>query len=118
VFVNDDWRVRPNITLSLGLRYEVQSNIRDRADLAPRIGIAWGLDARANRPAKTVLRGGFGTFYDRIANTATLNARRYDGSTQQSFTILNPTTFPAIPGLDALRATGQPQALAAVVSRC
>ena len=111
VFVNDDWRVRPNITLSFGVRYEVQSNIGARADLAPRIGFAWGLDARANRPAKTVLRAGFGTFYDRIANTATLNAHRYDGSTQQSFTILNPTTFPAIPGLDALRATGQPQAL-------
>ena len=40
-FVGDDWRVRPNITLSLGLRYETQTNIHDWRDFAPRVAVAW-----------------------------------------------------------------------------
>ena len=43
------------------------------------MGLAWGLDGRAKRPAKTVLRAGFGIFYDRIPLTVTLNALRYNG---------------------------------------
>ncbi len=41
LFVGDDWRVRPNLTLSLGLRWETQTNISDHNDWAPRIGFAW-----------------------------------------------------------------------------
>jgi len=37
LFVGDDWRVRPNLTLSLGLRYETQTNIHDWRDVAPRL---------------------------------------------------------------------------------
>ena len=48
-YVGDDWRVRPNVTLSLGLRYETQTNIRDARDFAPRFGFAWA--PGANRSA-------------------------------------------------------------------
>ncbi len=41
LFVGDDWRARPNLTLSIGLRYENQTNIHDWRNFAPRIGIAW-----------------------------------------------------------------------------
>ena len=72
LFVGDDWRVRHNVTLSLGLRYETQSNIHDWRDIAPRFGFAWapGADHISLHP-KTVFRGGFGIFYSRfdIANT-------------------------------------------------
>jgi len=34
-FVQDDWRVKPNFTLSLGLRYEVQTPVSDYRDFAP-----------------------------------------------------------------------------------
>src|SRR5262249_4137368 len=66
-FVQDDWRVKPNLTLSLGLRYETQTNIHDWRDIAPRLGFAWapGSGGRQGR-AKIVIRGGFGMFYDRI----------------------------------------------------
>ncbi len=47
VFVGDDWRLRPNVTLNLGLRYEIQTNIHDPGDVAPRIGIAWAPGSRA-----------------------------------------------------------------------
>ena len=111
LFVNDDWRVRPNLTFSVGLRYEAQSNLGDLANWAPRLGLAWGLDGRANRPAKTVLRAGFGTFFDRIPLNVTLNSLRYDGTNQQSFLILNPAFFPQIPAAAALAANQQPQQL-------
>jgi hypothetical protein len=111
LFANDDWRLRPNLTLSLGLRYEAQTNIGDHGDWAPRIGIAWGLGSRANRGSKTVLRAGFGTFYDRVPDTVTLNALRYNGTTQQSYLILNPTFFPSVPPVSGLQSTRQPQQL-------
>jgi hypothetical protein len=111
LFVNDDWRLRPNLTLSYGLRYEAQTNIRDRADWAPRVGIAWGIGSQPNRPAKTVLRAGAGAFYDRLPLTATLNNLRYNGVTQQSFLILNPTFFPDVPAAARLQALQQPQQL-------
>jgi hypothetical protein len=117
LFAGDDCRARPNVTVSAGVRYEVQTNLGDRGDWAPRLGIAWGLDARANRPAKTVLRAGFGTFYDRIPLTATLNALRYNGITQQSYLILNPTFFPAIPPPAVLEADLSPQQLQPVSRR-
>ena len=41
-FVGDDWKVRPNLTLNLGLRYETQTNIHDWRDFAPRIGARVG----------------------------------------------------------------------------
>jgi hypothetical protein len=100
LYLNDDWRLRPNLTLSLGLRYENQTNIGDNGNFAPRVGFAWGMDAHGSTPAKTVLRGGFGFFYSRIPLGSTLNADLYNGITQQSYFILNPTFTnpPTIPG--------------------
>ena len=111
LFVNDDWRVKPNLTFSYGLRYEAQTNIGDHGDFAPRLAVAWGIDGHATKAAKTVLRAGFGTFYDRIGITDTLNALRYNGATQQSYLILNPDFFPAVPTLQSLAAGAQPQQL-------
>src|ERR1035441_1508465 len=67
LYVNDDWRARSNLTFSYGLRYETQNNISDHGDLSPRISLAWGLDAKGSTAAKTVLRAGFGTFFDRVS---------------------------------------------------
>ena len=100
VFVGDDWRVRPNLTLSLGMRYESQNNIHDWRDFAPRIGVAWapGSPSGKSRP-KSVIRAGFGMFYDRFSLANTLDAQRYDGVIQQQYVIANPDFFPAIPSL-------------------
>ncbi len=111
LFAGDDWRVRPNLTLSYGLRYEAQSNISDHADWSPRLGLAWGIDGHGNKSAKTVLRAGFGVFYDRVSDSDTLAMRRYNGITQQSYFVLNPDFFPAVPLASTLAAAAQPQQL-------
>jgi hypothetical protein len=108
LFVTDDWRLRPNLTLSLGLRYEDQTNISDGTNFAPRVGFAWAVDQGKSRVAKTVIRGGSGFFYDRAPSGLTLNAERYNGITQQQYVVANPTFFPTIPSLAALAGNLQP----------
>ncbi len=98
-FVGDDWRLRPNFTLSLGLRYEAQTNIHDHADIAPRLALAWAPGSTANKTAKTVIRAGSGIFYDRFALANTLAAARYNGIVQQQYVFINPDTFPNAPPL-------------------
>lgn len=112
IFVQDDWRIRPNVTLSGGLRYEMQTNIGDKADLSPRIGVAWapGGSKGAARP-KMVVRGGFGIFYDRFSQDLTLNAERFNGSTEQQFFVNNPTFYPVVPTVASLQSSLQTQAV-------
>ena len=95
--------------MSAGLRYEVQNNLGGLGNWAPRVGIAWGLDGRPNRPAKSVIRAGFGCFYDRIPISVTLNNLRYNGTNQQSYLILNPAFYPTVPPAAALETNQQPQ---------
>jgi hypothetical protein len=98
LYGEDDWRARPNMTLSLGLRFETQSDIHDHADIAPRLGFAWGLGH--GKSPKTVLRAGFGIFYDRFMQTQVLQAERLNGINQQQFVFTSPAcldTFPNSP---------------------
>jgi hypothetical protein len=76
------------MTLSLGLRFETQNDIHDHADIAPRVGLSWGLGH--GKSAKTVLRAGFGIFYDRFMQTQVLQAERLNGINQQQFVITPP----------------------------
>jgi Carboxypeptidase regulatory-like domain len=92
-YFQDDWRVRSNITLSFGLRFEAQNAIHDHDDWAPRFGFAWGVGGRS-APPKVVIRGGSGIFYDRFQITNLLQAERLNGITQTAFVIDNPTCYP------------------------
>jgi len=104
-FLGDDWRVRPNVTLSLGLRYETQTNIHDWRDFAPRIGFAWAPGANhISLHPKLVIRGGFGIFYSRFDISNTLDAERYNGIVQQQYIINNPAFFPTVPTIAQLLA--------------
>ncbi len=111
LFANDDWKAKPNLTFSYGLRYEAQTNIGDYGDFSPRLGLAWGLDGKGNKAAKTILRSGFGVFYNRVPDSLQLNAIRYNGVTQQSYVIFNPSFYPAIPSISSLASGLQPQQL-------
>ena len=79
LYGEDEWRLRPNMSLSYGLRFETQSHISDHADLAPRVSYSWGL-GRGKTPPKTVLRAGWGIFYDRFAYDLALQAERLNGN--------------------------------------
>jgi hypothetical protein len=107
LFVQDDWRYRPNLTISLGARYETQNNIHDHNDWAPRLAIAWAPGAKKGATSKTVIRTGWGMFYDRFDDSNLLQALRYNGTTQQSYQITaSPSVplsyYPNIPPLTAL----------------
>ena len=93
-YLQDDWKVRPNLTLSLGLRYENQKNINSNFNFAPRLGFAWSI---GGQQPKTVVRGGYGVFYERVSESLTMQAIRLNGVNQQQFTVQNPDFFPAIP---------------------
>ncbi len=83
VYVDDTWRFRPNITISYGLRYETQNQISDYADFGPRVSVSWGVGGTKKSAPKTVLRAGFGMFYDRFPSGFVLQADRLNGVTQQ-----------------------------------
>ena len=97
LYVQDDWKVRPTLTLSGGLRFETQNDIHDHADWAPRLGFAWGIGGGGKSSPKTVLRGGFGLFYDRFSQSLVLNAERLNGVTQQQVTLSTSVCNPACP---------------------
>lgn len=89
VYLQDDWRIRPNFTLSYGLRYEYQTNADSKFNFAPRLGFAWspGGGAQSTRPPKMVIRGGLGVFYNRFSEGQTLIANRFNGSNQLQYAI-------------------------------
>jgi hypothetical protein len=99
LFVQDDWKIRQNVTLSYGLRFETQNNFSDKSDFAPRIGLAWGIGGSAKNPPKTVLRAGFGMFYDRFAYDLVETQQRYNevNPLQQQLQIQNPAFFLPLP---------------------
>ena len=93
LFVQDDWKIRPNVTLSYGLRFETQNDFSDKASFAPRVGFAWGIGPGAKQAPKMVLRAGFGIFYDRFLYTQVLQQERFDGVTQLTYQVQNPTFY-------------------------
>jgi hypothetical protein len=95
-FIQDDWRVRPQLTLNLGLRYELDTDVnnisrvgelnplvapfvngarrRDTNNLGPRVGFNW-----STSDAHTSIRGGYGLYYDRVTLQIQSLERGLDG---------------------------------------
>jgi hypothetical protein len=115
-FVQDDWRLRPNLTISAGLRYDWQTNIRSSLNFAPRLAFAWSPDGGA-RTQKTVIRGGFGVFYNTLNESLLLQTQRFNGTNQQQYVVTSTSPgaaailggFPTTPSVAQLQAFAVPQ---------
>ncbi len=114
IFVQDEWRVQPQLTLNFGLRYDLQVMAQpplsnpsaalaaagwdtgfrplDGANFAPRVGFAWS----PSRAPSLVLRGGFGFFYGYTPSVASGRAHSQNGITVQTRTFTG-TGIPLYP---------------------
>jgi outer membrane receptor for ferrienterochelin and colicin len=59
-YVQDDFRVRKNLTISYGMRQEIQSHVNDKLNIAPRFGFVWS----PKKDGSITIRGGAGMFFD------------------------------------------------------
>ena len=103
-FFQDDWRVKPNLMIGLGVRFEDQNWIDDHNNWAPRLALAWSPGGtKGDGSTKTVLRAGYGWFYNRFTvpnafNTETgapyvIETIRDNRINQQSYVVNNPAFY-------------------------
>ena len=109
-FAQDDWRVSDRLTVSLGMRGEMETDVRDKRNLGPRIGVAWAPGAKRS----STIRMGAGAFYSRIDPELTLDTIRFDGTHARMLVIGSPQFFTAIPAsFDGSLAPSQIRTMAA-----
>jgi hypothetical protein len=94
VYVQDDWQPKPALTLNLGVRYEVEfgaanndfeTSLTDLVEpkktdvnnIAPRVGVTYDVSGQGT----TVVRGGFGVFYDQFLLNMAFNEKLFNGET-------------------------------------
>lgn len=94
IYAQDDIRVRRNLTLSGGVRYETQMHVRDFDNLMPRFGVTWA----PGTAGTTTLRGSWGIFHDWLPTNTYEQTLRIDGSRQQEVDIRNPQ-YPVVSDL-------------------
>ena len=87
IYAQDDIRVRRNLTLSPGVRYEVQSHVSDYNNVGPRVGVTWS----PGTSGKTSYRFSSGLFYDWLSTGTYEQTLRVDGFRQQELNIADPT---------------------------
>jgi Carboxypeptidase regulatory-like domain/TonB dependent receptor len=91
LYLQDDIRIRKNLTVSPGVRYEAQTHLSDINNVGPRFGVTWS----PGKGGKTTLRGSAGIFYDWLSTGTYEQALRVDGFRQRELNIQSPA-FPTV----------------------
>jgi hypothetical protein len=86
LYLQDDLRIRKNLTVSPGVRYEAQTHLSDINNFGPRVGITWS----PGKSGKTSLRASAGVFYDWLFSNTYEQTLRVDGFRQRELNIINP----------------------------
>ena len=86
LFAQDNFLVRPNFSVGLGLRYDWQNYLGDGDNFAPRLSFAYA----PGKQRKTVIRGGAGIFYDRTGGGPISDTLRFNGRRLRQVSITNP----------------------------
>ncbi|NYF88784.1 carboxypeptidase regulatory-like domain-containing protein [Tunturiibacter empetritectus] len=89
-YAEDDWKPRGNLTITYGIRLEAQNVINSGHDFAPRASFAYGIPRGSGKSPTTVVRGGFGIFYDRFTLANYLTTLQENGVNQVTSTVINP----------------------------
>ncbi len=85
-YVQDDYRLRKNLTISYGVRHEVQNHVPGKFNMAPRLGFVWS----PTKSGAITFRGGAGIFYDWFAAQTFEQTLRVDGQRQRDLVVTNP----------------------------
>jgi hypothetical protein len=95
LYIQDDIKVRKGLTITGGVRYELQTHVPDALNFAPRAGFTWA----PFKAGKTTLRGSWGMFYDWLPTATYAQTLQVDGFRQQEVNIINPSyPDPGTPG--------------------
>jgi hypothetical protein len=95
-YLQDDIRVRKSVTVTAGVRYEVQSHVQQHGNVGPRLGTTWA----PLKNGKLTVRGSWGRFFEWLNTSTYEQTLRVDGFRQQELQVLNPS-YPT-PSFDSI----------------
>ena len=97
LYWQDDVRFHRSLSVSIGVRQELQNHVDDAINLMPRVGFTWNV-----LESRTVVRGGYGIFHDWYDSDLHDQTLRVDGRTQRDLLVLNPGYPDPIGGVSAV----------------